>query len=51
LLGCIASQKKYRLKMWVRVADLDALQVGQVTTVMAGNTAICLVRTHESDFR
>jgi pyruvate oxidase len=35
---------------WVKVADLGALTVGQVTTLMAGNTAICLVRTDEHGY-
>ena len=30
---------------WYRVAATDALTIGQVTTVLAGNTAVCLVRT------
>ncbi len=35
---------------WVKVADLDALTVGQVTMVMANNTAVCLVRTDEHGY-
>ncbi len=34
-------------KRWYKVAELDDLPAGQVTTVMAGATAVCLIHTAE----
>jgi len=35
------------MQKWYKVTDSDALKIGQVTTVMAENTAVCLLRTNE----
>ncbi len=35
---------------WYKVADSDALKIGQVATVLAGTTAVCLLRTEEHGY-
>ena len=35
---------------WYKVAEKDSLPQGQVTTVMAGNTAVCQMHTAERGY-
>ncbi len=35
------------MQKWYKIAEVDALKIGQVITTLAGTSAVCLVRTDE----